>query len=198
MTKAKKRQYQRRYNAKRKIRERLDAIARETEGAISNWYQESRVATKEIYGDDYELFIKCLAATSPNCALKANITLARKAYIQIKETGQVDKNSFTKTHYKGLQAVINGGIPNGRKVRMFTKALLGEQDAVVVDVWITRAAGINRKAPYDWEYDIIEEEIVAQAGKYNRTPAEHQAAIWGKIRGASDSYATHMLQLRLF
>lgn len=185
-------------NKYRRIKKRIDGIDT-TSGKGQNWYQESREVAQAVYGEDYELFVKCLAATSPNCTVSANVTIAGKAYVQIKSTGTVNRDSFMDTHYKGLIKVINGHLPNGPKVSRFARNLLGDESCVVVDMWMMRAAGIkNRKSPTSFEYKSIEKIIQLKAKRNDRTPAQEQAAIWCEIRGTSDSFATHMRQLRLF
>jgi len=166
-----------------------------TEGL--NWYKQSRAAVKEIYGKDWRLFVKCLAATSANASLAANVSLARKAFNQIKETGTVRRESFCLAHYRGLLQVSKGRLPNGRKVKAFARALLGDESQVVVDIWMSRVAGLNRQ-PRRYEYDMIEDRIREEAEALGRTPAGHQAVLWGIARGAGESFSRHLLQYRLF
>ena len=162
-----------------------------------SWYRDSRHAVKEIYGTDWKLFCKCLAATSANCSLKANVTLARKAVEQILSTGTIPRAGYTHTHYAGLVQVSKGRLPNGRKSQAFARCLLGNEQHVVVDIWMLRYAGIIRNAPTAREYDLIADTVMQEAKRYDRTPAGHQAVLWGMARGSVESFSTYLLQYRL-
>lgn len=173
------------------------AVTQEQIQAGANWYRESREAVREVYGKDWPLFVKCLAATSANASLSANMTLAKKAFNMIQDTGTVSRGGFCKAHFSGLNHVIAGRLPRGRKVHNFAKALLGDESAVVVDVWMLRYAGIDRKAPTPREYDYIESRVREEAEDNGVTPSAWQAVLWARTRGAGESYARHLCQYRL-
>jgi len=184
---------------KNKIALRLLNAKTETLGhPAETWYSSSRKAIQTIYGKDWRLFAKCLAATSPNATLAANVTLARKAFNQIKDTGTIRRESFCRTHYRCLLCVCKGRIPNGRKVRAFYLALTGDENQVVIDVWMMRYAGYANKSPNNTQYALIADRITEEAEKLGRTPAAHQAVLWSTIRGAGESYDRYLLQYRLF
>lgn len=163
-----------------------------------NWYAESREAIQEIYGQDWELFSGLLACTSPNSTIKANVTLARKAYIQIQDTGTVKPDSFIHTHHKSILRLLKTGKPSGRKCQSLYANLTGKNENVVtVDVWMMRYAGIARKQPTARDYDWIEAKVREEAKDMGIKPCERQAEIWAGIRGSTESYATRLLQYRL-
>lgn len=75
---------------------------------------------------------------------------------------------------------------SGRKTRNFALALLGDPEAVVVDVWMMRAAGWpDRDAPTKIQYDAIERVIRRMAGKMGLEPRTLQALIWIIKRGGA-------------
>ena len=82
------------------------------------------------------------------------------------------------------------GEPYGNeKLQNFRKAIGGNLDAVVLDVWMMRAFGFdteNRSNLTSSDYRLFETMIKQEAEKRNIKPAELQAAIWFGIR-ASDS-----------
>lgn len=161
------------------------------------WYRDSRRAVKRIYGEDWKLFCGLIAATSPNTTVKANTTLARKAYAQIKATGTVTRKGYLPCHYSSIQAVLDTGEPNGRKCRNFYRALIGNENAVVIDLWMMRYAGIDKRAPSKRDYDRLEEQITSEALVLGITPAQHQAMVWSKVRGSCGGYAEILAQGRL-
>ena len=173
------------------------AVTPEEIQAGSKWYRESREAIREVYGEDWPLFCKCLAATSAHASLATNMTLAKKAFNQIQDTGAVRRESFCRSHFKGLNHVIAGNLPRGRKVRNFAKALLGDESVVVVDVWMMRYAGLDKQSPTSRQYDYIEDRVREEAEDNNVTPSAWQAVLWSRTRGAGESFARHLCQYRL-
>jgi hypothetical protein len=73
---------------------------------------------------------------------------------------------------------------NGRKTNAFARNIAGDKDAVTIDVWMIRAAGMDaNKGVNDTEYRILAEvvrELAANRGMY---PATAQALIWIIVRG---------------
>lgn len=71
---------------------------------------------------------------------------------------------------------------SGRKIHNFHKALLGDENAVVVDRWMLRAYGLPSKssklAPTTLEYDMIERLVKEGAERTGSTPREYQASLW--------------------
>jgi len=162
-----------------------------------NWYQESREAAQRIYGADWKLFCGLLAATSPRASVKANLTLATKAYNELKDGGIV-RSHFCSAHYGGIIAIVESGTPKGRKCKSFYNNLIGHEDSVTVDRWIARAYRTKNDVPTRLEYDKIEHNIKEQAFYNFNTPAQEQAMLWGSIRGDAGSYANELNQYRLF
>lgn len=171
-----------------------------------SWYADSRQAIQSVYGANWQLFTAMLAATSPHATVKANITLARKAYNELGEYGTLNPAHFTRQHAANLERAWLGVPPNGRKVRSFLLNLLGYEDCVTVDIWICRwathqphdlARNINPRQP-DRHYDAIEHFIQYLARLDSITPAQKQAEIWCKTRGDSHSYADYLHQYRMF
>jgi len=71
------------------------------------------------------------------------------------------------------------------KTRAFYRALLGERDAVVLDVWMWRGAGRNiptrRQAAYDRYATVLRREA-ARAGV---APVHYQAVVWVVLRSGA-------------
>ena len=74
----------------------------------------------------------------------------------------------------------------GLKTNAFARAIAGDKDAVVVDVWMCRAAGLGKDAPNKTEYRAIAEAVRTVAAEYRMDPAVMQALIWILVRGKSD------------
>ena len=161
------------------------------------WYQRSRQAIKRRYGEDWRLAAALLAAVSANNTVKSTVTLADKAYQQIKQTGTIRRESFCHSHYVSLLNVIAEGCPNGRKCRALYENLIGNENYVPVDIWLLRYFGIYKKQPTKAQFDLIESAIKEDAYAKGLTVAQRQAEIWCEARGKSDDFSDHLTQLRL-
>lgn len=161
-----------------------------------DWYEKQRAAIKQVYGKDWRKFCKILAATSPNATITANLTLANKAYNQLRETGKIDRTGYIHCHYTNLKRCQRGQSLSGRKVNAFYRALVGHEDEVVVDIWMLRYAGysVHNKR----NYDEVEYNIRREADELGITPCQRQAEIWCYARKNSQGYHTELLQSRLF
>jgi hypothetical protein len=76
----------------------------------------------------------------------------------------------------------------GPKTNAFARAIAGDDNAVVVDVWMCRAAGLGKDAPNKTEYRAIADAIrdmskVLSAEHFFISPATLQALLWIVIRG---------------
>jgi hypothetical protein len=69
------------------------------------------------------------------------------------------------------------------KTNSFARAIAGDEEAVVVDVWMSRAARINRDAPTRVQYREISSAVRSLAREWKVAPRTMQALIWIKVRG---------------
>lgn len=74
---------------------------------------------------------------------------------------------------------------NGKKTNAFAKAIAGDENAVVIDVWMLRAVGIEKKSPTPKQYDELAEAVTKVAIEKNLTPRTTQALIWIVVRGSA-------------
>jgi hypothetical protein len=72
---------------------------------------------------------------------------------------------------------------NGQKTNAFAKAIAGDENAVVIDVWMLRAVGIEKKSPSQSLYNELAKAVTATATMYGMTPRSMQALIWIIVRG---------------
>jgi len=73
----------------------------------------------------------------------------------------------------------------GRKTYNFARALQGDPEAVVIDVWMMRLAGFNTDAPTKIQYDAMEYVIRQMAGANGLEPRTLQALLWIIVRGGA-------------
>lgn len=165
------------------------------------WYTESRQAIESQFGADAKLVIELIAATSPRNSVKSNLLFAMRAYQHIKVGYDITLNKYgigTPAIIPNLSRILRGETLSGRKVENFRKALMGDLSAVVVDVWMLRVFGINKKAPCKSDYDYIEKTVTKLAKKVGIKPAEAQACLWAyakrnaKSHDKADNYGDYL------
>ena len=74
----------------------------------------------------------------------------------------------------------------GPKTNAFARAIAGDENAVVVDVWMMRALGLEKKSPNGEEYKVIAKAIKTVAVEFGMTPRAMQALIWIVVRGSGE------------
>ena len=76
----------------------------------------------------------------------------------------------------------------GPKTNAFARAIAGDDNAVVVDVWMCRAAVLGKDAPNATEYRAIADAIrsLARTPAVCMAPATLQALLWIIVRGKAD------------
>jgi len=78
------------------------------------------------------------------------------------------------------------GALNGAKTNAFARAIAGDEQAVVIDVWMLRAVGIEKKTPSQSQYKEMANAVKKVAFDFGMTPRAMQALIWIVIRGSAE------------
>ncbi len=157
------------------------------------WYAEVEEVIVSIFGrDQLEYFAKILAATSIHSTLKSNLSQARRAKIQLESGAEIQ--GYLPNVRKQLELIRAGKELSGRKISNFAKAMAGDKYAVVVDIWVLRAFGQDRKytrkksgialsgGATEKQYDAIEKWIQENAREMGLQPREFCSMIWGGVR----------------
>lgn len=121
-----------------------------------------------------ERFVDILAITSPRVAVVRNIRLAL-CYSRMRKAHP--------TTIRGVRAALehweDTGEIRGPKTSRFAKALNGDEDAVVLDVWMAFAMRVDQRVfATKSGYERHSRTIRRVAKKLGWTPAETQASIW--------------------
>lgn len=74
----------------------------------------------------------------------------------------------------------------GLKTNSFAKAIAGDEQAVVIDVWMLRAVGIEKKTPNQTQYNELAMAVKSAAFAVGMTPRSAQALIWIIVRGSAE------------
>lgn len=72
----------------------------------------------------------------------------------------------------------------GLKTNAFARAIAGDPNAVVIDVWMCRAAGLPTDSPNKTQYNMLADAVRNIASEHGLTPRTAQALIWIVKRGS--------------
>lgn len=158
----------------------------ETRAAGAVWYALARAHAQDIAnasGIPVNQACGIIAAMSPNCAWRRNVTDARA--IALDRTARVG----LLTSRAKARAIADGADPlailSGPKVRAFFANMCGDYDQVTVDRWAIRVAGLPDKPVRIRAYRAIAQAYRDAAQVVGIPPAELQAVTWCEIRGSA-------------
>jgi len=84
-------------------------------------------------------------------------------------------------------ALTNGfSALRGLKTNAFARAISGDEDAVTIDVWMLRAAGMTIDSPNKTQYRELVTAVKNTAMIEGITPRTCQALIWIVYRGSAE------------
>lgn len=150
-------------------------------GAV--WYRESRREARRLsreHGVPLSRAAGVIAALSPRVRWSENVRLADDA-LAGRRVGAL------KTSVRKAERIVNGARPldvlKGPKTRAFYRAIMGSEDAAVVDVWMLRAAGWPTDAVTPKQYERVADALRAAAMDADVATATMQATVWTEVRG---------------
>lgn len=148
--------------------------------SAKNWYKNSNEYIKDLFGDKAELFTNLLAVTSPRNTVKENVLYALHAFYTVTNKKPLTKKYgiANKNIQVNIQRVLKGDTIRGVKVLPFSKALNGDLDAIVIDVWMCKAFNLKRLAPTPRDRKYISHRINKIAQQLSLKPAEVQSCLW--------------------
>lgn len=73
----------------------------------------------------------------------------------------------------------------GQKTNAFARAIAGDDNAVVIDVWMMRAAMMPTDSPNKTQYAFVSDAVRDAADLFGITPRTAQALIWIVVRGSA-------------
>jgi hypothetical protein len=149
----------------------------------SVWYHEAQEVAQEVANNlnaSLEIGAGVVSAFSPRERWSSNVTKAVAFSLGHSVSG-------LKNNTKMANDVLAGGIDalKGLKTNAFARAIAGDTDAVVVDVWMMRAAEMKNDSPTQGQYHAISQAVVQVAGEFGLTPRTAQALIWIVVRGSA-------------
>jgi hypothetical protein len=74
----------------------------------------------------------------------------------------------------------------GQKTNAFARAIAGDVTAVVIDVWMCRAANLGTDSPNKTQYAMLADAVRDAADLFGLSPRTAQALIWIIVRGGAE------------
>ena len=160
----------------------MQATLAQTEAA-SVWYFEAQEVAEDVaenLGASLEIGASVVSAFSPRERWSSNVAKAL-AFSQGKPVSGLGNNIRMAEAAKvsGFDAL------KGLKTNAFARAIAGDTDAVVIDVWMMRAAGMDTDSPNKTQYNAIADSVREVAAEFGITPRTAQALIWIIVRGSA-------------
>ena len=150
----------------------------------AKWYLDAeRVAERvaENLNATLEVGASVVSAFSPRERWTINVAKAVAFSLGEQVTG-------LSNNLRMAQASISLGYEalRGPKTNAFARAIAGDEQAVVVDVWMMRASGIGVDNPNKTQYTDISQAIKTVSAEFGLTPRTTQALIWIMVRGSGE------------
>lgn len=147
------------------------------------WYADAEKIAHEVARNldtTLEVGASIISAFSPRERWSSNVAKAIAFSLGEPVTGL--SNNLKMANYS---LVLGFDALNGPKTNAFARAIAGDQNAVVVDVWMMRAASADSDSPNKTQYAEISEAVKRVAKSRGMTPRTMQALLWILVRGSA-------------
>jgi len=148
----------------------------------SVWYHEAQEVAEDVaenLGVSLEVGASIVSAFSPRERWASNVAKAL-AFSMGKPVAGLQNN------YRMAERSLELGFDalNGQKTNAFARAIAGDPNAVVIDVWMIRAAGLDASNGVNkTQYNTLSDSVRKVAKEFGITPRTAQALIWIIVRG---------------
>lgn len=160
----------------------LRATLGDTERAAV-WYRDAEEVAEEVARNldvTLEVGASIVSAFSPRERWSTNVAKAI-AY----SMGQRPKGLQNNLVMADKAMTLGFDALNGQKTNAFARAIAGDTDAVVIDVWMCRAANLGTDSPNKSQYLALSDAVRRVASEHGITPRTAQALIWLIVRGSA-------------
>lgn len=153
--------------------------------AASVWYHEAQEVAEDVaenLGVSLEIGASIVAAFSPRERWSSNVAKSLAFSMGKPVTGLSNNLAMAKSSMAlGYDAL------NGQKTNAFARAIAGDTDAVVIDVWMIRASYLDAsKGVNKTQYNTLVDSVRKVAKEFGLTPRTAQALIWIVKRGSAE------------
>ena len=148
----------------------------------SVWYFEAEAVAREVAANmslDRELSACIVSAFSPRERWSVNVRKALAYSVGLPVAGLSNNIAMADASLvHGFDAL------KGLKTNAFARAIAGDTDAVVIDVWMCRAADLGTDSPNKTQYNFLADAVRDAAQLFGLSPRTAQALIWIIVRGS--------------
>jgi hypothetical protein len=162
-------------------------VKKATPGQIeqaAKWYFEAEKVANQVAENldtSLEIGASVVSAFSPRERWTSNVRKAIQFSLGEKVVGLSNNLKMAEASIAlGYEAL------RGPKTNAFARAIAGDENAVVVDIWMMRAGGFGIDSPNKTQYTEVTEAIKTVADKFGLTPRTTQALIWIMVRGSGE------------
>lgn len=163
-----------------------EVLSKATFGQVEQaalWYADAEKVAHEVaqnLNTTLEVGASVVSAFSPRERWASNIEKAVAFSLGKKVTGLSNNIKMAKASLEfGFDAL------NGPKTNAFARAIAGDQNAVVIDVWMMRAAKMEKDNPNKGQYIILSNAVKRVSKELGLSARTCQALIWILVRGSA-------------
>ena len=150
----------------------------------SVWYRDAEEVAEDVARNldtTLEVGASIVAAFSPRERWSTNVSKAIAYSMGQRPKGlQNNLTMADNAMIKGFDAL------KGQKTNAFARAIAGDSDAVVIDVWMMRAAAMPTDSPNKSQYNECANAVRVIADEFGITARTTQALIWIVKRGSAN------------
>lgn len=192
------------------VRTMTDRIVRTVQSATdkqlqdgTRWYRRFAMVAADLadrHGVTIEQAAAVLAIVSPRISVSGSVTMADRILANVAAgrdprhgvpglSERVDAAGRWLEGDTGPLDLDTDGLSSSRKVRSFFRNIMGDTDAVTVDVWAARVAGATVEQPSGGGYVAVAHAYRLAAARLDMTPRQVQAVAWCVVRSDIDAGA---------
>ena len=149
----------------------------------SVWYFEAESVAREVAANmtlELERAACIVSAFSPRERWTSNVSKALAYSVGLPVAGLSNNTAMADASLvHGFDAL------KGLKTNAFARAIAGDTDAVVIDVWMCRAADLGTDSPNKTQYNFLADAVRDAAQLFGLSPRTAQALIWIMVRGGA-------------
>jgi hypothetical protein len=161
-----------------------------TRRAGRRWYDSAEAAAVELSrvlpdGMGPVTAAAIIAALSPRAQWSVNVRWAWAVALQSLGAGPPPV-SLPDARAKAWRIRLRerpDAVLSGPKVRAFWRAIAGDRDAAVIDIWMLRAMGIESPSVKPAQYERCAEALREAARRVRVPTRDFQATVWMQVRG---------------
>lgn len=164
-----------------------------TEALNGGWYRESRRTARALARRHHVTLATAagvIAALSPRIPWANNIRWAEAILRDVDApVGGYPANALKARRIRLGERPL--AVLGGEKVRAFYRAIMGDSDSAVIDVWMLRVAGVQppqregKGQTVSFDYAALTEALKAAARAVGVPVADFQAIVWTHARGGA-------------